>query len=139
MIYIINQAFRNKNFELQAKCDDNKKIASKFTEGQQNLDRLLCTQKASFNKEEIGYNYFNKKKSYNNLFVKSTWHKKDARTSNYCYKIVHIAYSCLYKKSMSRIIQIWVPKGTRPPNMVANDFEFRYKVKSGRKVWIFVL
>jgi len=27
------------------------------------------------------------------------------------------AYSCPFRKSSSRIIQIWVPKGTRPPNM----------------------
>ena len=59
---------------------------------------------------------------------------KDVRTCNYCFEIGHIAYSCAHKKYISRIVQIWVPKGTRSPNMAANDFESRYKVKSGRNV-----
>ena len=42
-----------KNKELQAKCDEDHKIILKFTQGQENLDKLLCTQRASFNKEGI--------------------------------------------------------------------------------------
>ena len=42
-----------KNKELQAKCDEDHKIVLKFTQGQENLDKLLCTQRASFNKEGI--------------------------------------------------------------------------------------
>ena len=43
----------NKNGELQDKCDKEHKIILTFTKGQENLDKLLCTQKASFNKEGI--------------------------------------------------------------------------------------
>ena len=105
-------------------------IILKFTQGQENLDKLLCTQRASFNEEGIGYNYSNKKKTYKNFVVKSTPHRKDARACNYCSKIDHIACSCPFKKPLSRIIQIWVSKGTKPPNVIANDFETKFDVKS---------
>ena len=60
----------NKNEELQDKCNKEHKIILKFTKGQENLDKLLCNQKTSFNKEEIGYNHSNKKKTYKSFFVK---------------------------------------------------------------------
>jgi len=85
------------------------RIISKFPQGQENLDKLLCTQKTFFNKEEIGYH------------SKPALHKKDTETS----KIVYIAYACPLRKSSSKIVQIWVPKGTRPPNLVASDFKSR--------------
>jgi len=111
----------DKKIELQTKCYNNKRIISKFSQGQGNLDKLLCTQKTFFNKEEIGYHYSNKKKSCVNFFVKPALHKKDTETS----KIVYIAYACPLRKSFSKIVQIWVLKGTRPPNLVASDFESR--------------
>ena len=82
------------------------------------MDKLLYTQRVSFNKEGIGYNHFNEKNTYKNFFVKSTPYKKDVRTCNYCSKIGHIADSCPLRKPPSKIIQIWIPKGTRPLNMV---------------------
>jgi len=33
-----------------------------------------------------------------------------------------------------KIIQIWVPKGTKPPNMVVRDFESRFNAKGRRRV-----
>jgi len=128
------KSLENENVEFQAKCDKDHRIILKFIQGQENLDKLLCTQRASFNKEGTRYNHLNKKKTYKNFCVKSTPHKKDARTYNYCSKIGHTAYSCPFKKPSSRIIQIWVSKGIRPPNMIASDFETRFNVKSRRNV-----
>jgi len=70
-----NKTLEDKNLELQIKYDDNKKIL-KFTQGQENLDKLLCTQKAFFNKEGIGYNHLNKNTCYKNFFVKPTLCKR---------------------------------------------------------------
>ena len=118
-----------KNLELSTKCDAKHKTILKFTQGQENLDRLLSTQRASFNKEGIGYDHFNKKKNYRNFFVKPTLHEMNVKTSDYYSKNGHITYS----KSTPKIIQIWVPKGTRPPNLVTYDFESRFNAKSRRK------
>ena len=119
----------NENRELKAKCDKDHKIILKFSKGPENLDKLLCTQRASFNKEEIGYNHSNKKKTYKNFFVKFAPHRNDVRTYNYYSKIDHTTYSCPVKKPLSRIIQIWVPKRIKPPSMIANDFETKFNVK----------
>ena len=104
--------------ELQAKCDKDHKILLKFIKGQENLDKILWTQRASFNNEGIWYNHFSKKNTYKNFFIKSTPYKKYVRTCNWCSKIDHIACSCPLRKSSSKIIQIWIPNRTRPLNMV---------------------
>jgi len=75
-----------KNAKLLTKCGANHKTILKFTQGKENLNRLLSTQRASFNKESIGYDHFNKKKNYKNFFVKPTLHEM-----NYCSKDDHIA------------------------------------------------
>ena len=56
----------------------------KFSKGQDNLDKLLGSQKMSFNKEGIGYNPFNKKKTYKNLFVKEFPKNESHVICNYC-------------------------------------------------------
>jgi len=76
-----NKTPEEKNLELQVKCDDNQRIILKFTQGQENLDKL-CTQKASFNKERIGYKHFNKNKCYKSFFVKPPSYKKNNETCN---------------------------------------------------------
>ena len=73
--------------ELQVKCANLEKIVLKFLKGEENLYKILGTQKTSFNKEGVGFNLFNKKKYYKNLFVKSTYPKSKASiTCNYCCK-----------------------------------------------------
>ena len=42
--------------ELQAKCDNDHKIILKFTQGQENLDKLLCTQVHPLTKRELDIN-----------------------------------------------------------------------------------
>ena len=83
-----------KNQELSTKCNAKHKTILKFTQGQENLDRLLSTQRASFNKEGIEDDYFNKKKNYKNFFGKPTVYEMNNKTWNYCSKEGHIAYSC---------------------------------------------
>ena len=56
--------------ELQSKREDLQKLVLKFSKGQDNLDKLLGSQRMSFNKEGIGYNPFNKKKTYKNFIIK---------------------------------------------------------------------
>ena len=71
----------------------------------------------SFNKEEIGFNPFNKKKCYKNFFVKSMRYESKTITCNYCCKIGHISTHCPIKRKGPRCIQIWVPKGPKPANV----------------------
>ena len=99
--------------KLQSKCDDIQKLVLKFSKGQDNLDKLLGSQKMSFNKEGIEYNSFNKKKAYRNFFVKEA--PKNEIICNYCLRIGHISYSCCLRKSKIKITQMWVPKGAKPP------------------------
>ena len=78
----------------------------KFTQAQENLDRLLSTQRASFNKEGIEYDHFNEKNNYRNFFVKPTLHEMNVKTCDYCSKDDHITYSCPLRKLTLKIIQI---------------------------------
>ena len=98
------------------------------------MGKLLCTPKASFGKERIGYNHLNKNKCYNNFFAKPNLYKKNNETCNHCSKVGHTAYSCTFRKHHLNVIQIWVSKGTKPPNMVARDFESRFNAKCRRRV-----
>ena len=77
--------------ELQLKYADLEKIVLNFSKGEDNLNKILGIQKASFNKEGIGFSPFNKNKCYKNFFAKSTYYKsKTFITCNYCCKIEHI-------------------------------------------------
>ena len=72
----------------------------------------------SFSKEGIGFNPFNKKKCYTNFFIKSANYKIETSiTCNYCCKIGHISTHCAINRKGPSYIQIWVPKGSKPPNM----------------------
>jgi len=48
--------------DLQMKRANLEKIVLKFSKGEENLNTIVCTQRTSFNKKEIGFNPFNKKK-----------------------------------------------------------------------------
>ena len=100
-----NKTLEDKNLKLQIKYDDNKKRSSKFTK-----TRNLRTQKASFNKEGVGYNHLNKNKFYKNFFVNPILHKKNNEACNYCSYIGHTAYSCIIRKHHSKLTQTWIAK-----------------------------
>jgi len=55
---------KKENNDLQFKCAYLEKIVFKFYKGEENLNKILSSQKASFNKEGIGFNPFNKNKCY---------------------------------------------------------------------------
>ena len=69
----------------------------------------------SFNKEGIGYNSFNKKKTYKNFFVKKTPKNESHIICNYCLRKGRISHLCPLRKSNMKITQVWVPKGAHPP------------------------
>ena len=93
-------------------------IVSKFSKGEENLNKILGTQKMSFNKEGIGFNPFNKKKCYKNFFIKQTNYKNETSiTWNYCCKIGSISTHCSIKRKGPSCIEIWVSKGSKPPNV----------------------
>ena len=99
------------------KCVNLEKIVLKFSGGGENLNKILGTQKMSLNKEGIVFNPFNNKTCYKNFFVKLTSHKSKTITCNYCCKIGHSSTNCPIKRKGPNCLQIWIPKGPKPPNM----------------------
>jgi len=55
------ETLENEKEELQSKCEGLEKMMLKFFKGQDNLDKLLGSQRMSFKKEGIWFNAFNKK------------------------------------------------------------------------------
>ena len=56
--------------------------------------------------------------SVQNFFVQETSKNVSHTTCNYCLRKGHISHLCPLKKSNTKIIQVWIPKGTRPQNIV---------------------
>ena len=69
----------------------------------------------SFNKEGIRSNPFNKKKAYKHFFVQGASKKRSHILCNYCLRKGHISYSCPLRKSTTKMSQVWIPKGAKPP------------------------
>jgi len=61
--YIKIQTLEIEKKEDNFKCVDLEKMVLKFSKGQNNLNKVLGSQRMSFNKEGIGYNPFNKKQN----------------------------------------------------------------------------
>ena len=61
--------------ELQSK-HDLEKVILKFTKGQDSLDKLLGSQRMSFNKEGVGYNVLIKRK-----FIRSSLFNRSPKTN----------------------------------------------------------
>ena len=123
----------NEKKGLQSKHEGLEKVVLKFSKGQENLDKLLGSQRMSYNKKGIGYNPFNKKKNYKNSFIYETSKDKSHTECNYCLRKGHISHSCHLKKPNTKIIQVWVPKGTRPQNRVTTYVGPKLDIKA-RKV-----
>ena len=123
----------NEKKELQSKHEGLEKVVLKFSKGQENLDKLLGSQRMSFNKEGIGYNLFNQKKNYKNFFVHETSKDKSHTVCNYSLRNGHISCSCPLKKPNTKIIQVWVPKGIRPQNRITTYVGSKFDINA-RKV-----
>jgi len=86
-----------------------------------------------FNKEGIGCNPFNEKKTYKNFFVQEATKNKSHIICNYCLRKGHISHSYPLKKPNKKIVQVWVSKGTRPQNIISTYIGSKFNVKA-RKV-----
>ena len=64
---------RKKNLCLRDKIDDLSKVVFKFTKGQDMFDKMLGSQRLSFNKCGIGYESSNEQNSLMNMFIKSSF------------------------------------------------------------------
>ena len=80
-----------KKQEVQSKYEGFKKLVLKFLKGRENLDKLLGSHRMSFNKEDIGYNPFNKKKTYKNFLSQETSKNKSHTSCNYCLRNGHMS------------------------------------------------
>jgi len=118
---------------LQSKHEGLEKVVLEFSKGEENLDKLLGSHRMSFNKEDIGYNPFNKKKNYKNFFVHETSEDGSHTVCNSYLRKDHISYSYPLKKPNAKIIQVWVPKGTRPRNRITTYVGPKFDIKA-RKV-----
>jgi len=76
--------------------------------------------------------------SVQNFFVQETSKNVSHTTCNYCLRKGHIFHLCPLRKSNMKIIQVWVPKGTKPQKMVSTYIGPKLNVKA-RKVWFVVL
>ena len=90
---------------LQSKYEHLEKVVLKFFKGQDNLDKLLGYQRISFNKEGIGYNPYNKKKTYKNFFVQKTSKNNSHTICNYCLRKGHIYHLCPLRKPSTKMTQ----------------------------------
>jgi hypothetical protein len=89
-----------------------KKILSNFTNGRDNLDKLLSSQRCVYDRAGIGYNPENKQKEFNNLFVRKSSYQA-SYLCNTCGRNTHTTKNCSFGKSSSKCRKLaWVPKGT---------------------------
>ena len=77
---------------LKKTADDFSFIATKLTNGKENLEKLLGSQIQSLSKHGLGYNMFSRKKASKTVFVKQGHVKTDA--CSYCGMNGHFAFSC---------------------------------------------
>ena len=129
---------KNENNELEARLkalkqesEKNLQTLTKLNESESKFTKMLTRQKPSSDKRGIGYNNVTYNYKRNTTFVKSAYKSKRTPTCTFCCKKGHIRIACPYRRKDKHIIensfpyelrgqikQIWVPKGTRPPNMV---------------------
>jgi hypothetical protein len=100
-----------KNKALKETNEDLCKTISKFTQGEENLNKLLGAQKCVFDKAGIGYRPFQKQKDFKNVFIKSSISNVPHSTCTYCNQKGHTQYFCDIKKDVRKGKKIvWIPK-----------------------------
>ena len=101
-------------------------ISSKLTQGKDNLDKPLGSQRYTLSKDGVGYGMNDLHKNEKaNLFKIS--HSSFPRCTH-CKKYGHIVSICYYRNT--KIKQVWVPKGTILPNMIKSN------QVGPKKVWV---
>ena len=133
---------QNKNDDLESELKSlsheskkNLQALTKLNASESKFTKMLTRQKGSNDKHAIGYN--NGKHNYKSktTFVKSAYKHRRLPTCSFCCKEGHLKFACPYKRKDNYIIknsfpfelceqikQIWVPKGTRPPNIVYLEY-----------------
>ena len=101
---------------------------------------ILEGSSPTIHKHGIGYNpnFFKKN---NTVFVKAR--NQNSPKFFYCCKFGHVKLTCPFRRIESYIIknafpvqlkgqvrQIWVQKGTRPPNMIDSEYDFKFNTWS---------
>jgi len=112
-LHIKIDSLETKRQDIHSKCEGFEKLVLKFSKGQENSDKLLGSQRMSFNKKGIGYNPLTKKEVYKNFLLQWTFQSKSYIKCNYCLRNGHMSYSCPLRKSSPRLAQVWVPKGAK--------------------------
>ena len=97
--------------------------------------KMVSWQKGSNDKCCIGYNNATHNYKSKTTFGKSAYKHRRLPTCFFCCKEGHLMFACPYRRKDNYIIknsflfelreqikQIWVPKGTRPPNMVYLEY-----------------
>ena len=91
--------------------DKTKPLFDKFTLSSQRLDEMIKNQRAVFDKAGLGYRCYDKQKTINNLYKKSS---KENITYFHYGKVGHRAYTC--KTNNLKVKQVWIIKGTHNSN-----------------------
>ena len=137
---------KNENNDLEARIktlklesEKNLQALNKLNESESKLTKMLTQQKSTSDKRGIGYNHVTHNYKSKTTFVKGANKHKRTPTCTFCCKKGHIRFACPYRRKDDYIIknsfpfelreqikQIWVPKGTRPPNMVYPEYGSKF-------------
>ena len=101
----------NKINATKKELDKTKSLFDKLTLSSQRLDEMIKNQRAIFDKIGLGYRCYDKQKTINNLYKKSS---KENITYFHCGKVGHRSYTC--KTNNSKVKQVWVTKGIHNSN-----------------------
>jgi hypothetical protein len=137
-----HEEIEDHNIALTEQLKESKELIAKFNCSEHKLDLMLSSK--SIHKHGIGYNP-NFPKKTNTVFVKAK--SKKSPTCSYCCKIGHVRFTCPFRRTEPHIIrnnfplqlkgqikQIWVKKGTRPPNMIDDEYDVKFNTWS--KSWV---
>lgn len=136
-----NDSLKNENVKLVAKVKDQLNALVQFTNSEENLNRLMG-QRRSLKKKGIGYvspttGYDDTYSKLSKIvFEKASNKNWKGPKCHYCCRIGHKVITCPYKRRDPQTIknsfpmmlreqvkQVWVVKGTRPPNMVHPEYD----------------
>ena len=129
------KSLEEENLCLRAKTKDLHGIVLKFTKGQESFDKMLGSQKLTFDKCGIGFESTSKQKLLKNIFVKPSHtshhvfsHMYSKLKCTYCERDGHGASDCFYRKQLElgSLVppwkrQVWIvkqkanPSGPKPP------------------------
>ena len=107
---------------------------SRFSMGQQNLDMMLETQRAFFDKDGLGFDNSTKETHLKNFFAKSNDSHDTSSKCSYCKKLGHSIYLCPLKIVNFRrkiVKRVWIPKGV---NTSQNENDKKKWIPKGTKI-----